>query len=268
MTRIPEDKRAEFRTSYDRVAGIVDNLFLARTLAARARADGLDKDPLVQRRLVQLQESFLADLYLQQFDKQVENVNLEARAKELYQADPSKYLKPEAVHVAHILVDLEGRTPEMAETRAKQAYDEAKSGKASFEDLAVRFSDDRASAERGGDVGWAPVKSVPPEVASEVAKLQKPGDLTPPIRTHRGYEIVRLIERRKAEPMKFDEAKKTIIAEEQARLRQERREELVRQIRSSPSAVVNTRNVEALVVPVEKLLSSASSAPKDAKPAK
>jgi peptidyl-prolyl cis-trans isomerase C len=202
---------------------------------------------------------------LQQFDKQVEKVNLEARAKELYQADPSKYLKPEAVHVAHILVDLEGRTPEMAEVRAKQAYDEAKSGKSSFEDLAVRYSDDRASVERGGDIGWASVKAVPAEVADEIAKLQKPGDLTPPIRTHRGYEIVRLIERRKAEPMKFDEAKKTIIAEEQARLRQERREELVREIRSSPSAVVNTKNVEALVVPVDKLLSSAA---KDAKPAK
>jgi hypothetical protein len=61
--------------------------------------------------------------------------------------------------------------------------------------------------------------------------------------------------------MTFEEAKKVIVAGEQARLERERREELVRSIRSSKTVVVDTKNVEALVIPVEKSLSSAQAAP-------
>jgi peptidyl-prolyl cis-trans isomerase C len=260
LTRVPPDKRAEFRTSYDRVAGMIDNVYVARVLAAKARAEGLDKDPIVQRKLVQAQEAVLADLYLQHFDKQTQALNLDARAKELYEADRSKYKKPAAVHLQHLLVDLKGRTPEMAQLRAQKAYDEAKAG-ASFADLVVKYSDDSAGVPQGGDVGWVAVSQVPSTVAPEVAKLQKPGDVTPPIRTENGYEIVRLVERRNEEPMTFEEAKKVIVAGEQARLERERREELVRSIRSSKTVVVDTKNVEALVIPVEKSLSSAQAAP-------
>jgi len=268
LTRVPQDKRAEFRTSYDRVAGMIDNVYVARVLAAKARAEGLDKDPIVQRKLAQAQEAVLADLYLQHFDKQIEATNLDARAKELYEADRSKYMKPAAVHLQHLLVDLKGRTPEMAQLRAQKAYEEAKSG-ASFADLVVKYSDDSAGVPQGGDVGWVAVSQVPSTVSAEVAKLQNPGDVTPPIRTGNGYEIVRLVERRKQEPMTFEEAKKAIVAGEQARLERERREELVRNIRSSKTVVVDTKNVEALVIPVEKTLSSAQVAPAKAdKPAK
>jgi hypothetical protein len=53
LLRIPENRRHEVRTGYDRVATIVDNIFVARTFAQRARELGLDKDPIVQRRLRQ-----------------------------------------------------------------------------------------------------------------------------------------------------------------------------------------------------------------------
>lgn len=268
LTRVPEDKRAEFRTSHDRVAGMIDNVYVARVLAAKARAEGLDKDPIVQRKLVQAQEAVLADLYLQHFDKQTEEMNLDARAKEIYEADHSKYVKPAAVHLQHLLVDLKGRTPEMAQVRAQKAYDEAKSG-ASFSDLVVKYSDDSAGIPQGGDIGWVTVSQIPSTVSAEVAKLKKPGDVTPPIRTENGYEIVRLVERRDATPMTFDEAKKIIVAGEVARLQRERREELVRNIRSSKTVVVDTKNVDALVIPVDKTLSSAEAAPPKAdKPAK
>src|SRR3954467_14423516 len=61
ILRIPEDKREIFRTSYDRVAAVVDNIFVARSVAQKAREAGLDNDPAVQARLRQLQDGFLAD---------------------------------------------------------------------------------------------------------------------------------------------------------------------------------------------------------------
>jgi len=266
LMRVPEDRRAEFRTSHERVAGMIDNVYVARVLASKARAEGLDKDPIVRRRLVQAQEAVLADLYLQHFDKQTEALNLDARAREIFEADHSKYMKPAAVHLQHLLVDLKGRTPDMAQARAQKAYDEAKSG-ASFADLVVKYSDDTQGVPQGGDLGWVPVSQMPAIVAGEVAKLQKPGDVTPPVRTQNGYEVIRLVERRNEEPMTFEEAKKSIVAAEKARLEHDRREELVRSIRSSKTVVVDTKNVDALVIPAEQALSAAQAAAEKAEQA-
>ena len=119
MLRIPEKHRAEFRTSYDRVVTIVDNMFVSRSLAAKARALGLDQDPAVQKRLQQVQDGVLADLYVQHLEKQAVVGNLEARARELYRADQPRYMTAEEVYVQHIIVNLTGRTRESARERAR-----------------------------------------------------------------------------------------------------------------------------------------------------
>ena len=51
ILRIPDEKRAGFRMSYDRVAAVVDNVFVTRSVAQKARDAGLDRDPAVQARL-------------------------------------------------------------------------------------------------------------------------------------------------------------------------------------------------------------------------
>ena len=80
-----------------------DALFLARSFAVKAREAGIDKDPIVQRRLVQAHDSLLADLYLQQVEKNATVPNLEARARELYNGDPARFTSPEQVYIQHIL---------------------------------------------------------------------------------------------------------------------------------------------------------------------
>ena len=110
LLRVPEDRRANFLTSYDRIATVADAVFVARTLAAKAKADGLDKDPIVQRRLQQAQDAVLADLYTQKVQREARSVNLDQRARELYRAEPEKYRSVEHVDVEHILIDLKGRT--------------------------------------------------------------------------------------------------------------------------------------------------------------
>ena len=46
LTRIPDDQRVAFATSPQRVQAALNNLLVNRTLAERARAKGLDKDPV------------------------------------------------------------------------------------------------------------------------------------------------------------------------------------------------------------------------------
>src|SRR5688572_2456237 len=83
MQRIPAERRAEARSSSERIANYADALFVGRTFAHKARAAGLDKDPIVQRRLLQAQDALLADLYIQHLETSTPIPNLEPRAREL-----------------------------------------------------------------------------------------------------------------------------------------------------------------------------------------
>ena len=248
MLRIPENMRAPFRASYDRVASAVDSLFITRVAAEKAREAGLDKDPTVQRRLQQIQEGFLADLYVQKLQAEVDSLNLEQRARELYQADPRKFTSPEAVYVQQILVGLNGRTRDMARERAQQAYNEAAEGKQDFLQLAAKYSDDPDKVRNGGDLGYYSPSHFSGPRADAIAKLDKKGQLAGPIEAPEGFYIVRFVDRTAPKLATFEAVREKLIAEERERLKKDKMEEFMQQVRSSKSVVINTANVESYVV--------------------
>src|SRR3954467_11365592 len=59
MERVPAGRRDEFRAQLERINPTIDALWVRRVTAARARAAGLDKDPVVQARLRLAQEDIL-----------------------------------------------------------------------------------------------------------------------------------------------------------------------------------------------------------------
>jgi parvulin-like peptidyl-prolyl isomerase len=260
MLRIPAERRTEFRGSRDRIAGIADTLFVARSLAAKARALGLDKELTVQRRLQQVQDGLLADIYMQHLEKTAPAVNLEARARELYVANQAQYVVPEQVNVQHILIGLSGRTREMAEERARKVYEEVKSGKEEFLALAARLSDDPDKKRNGGDLGYSAPSSFVEPVAKRIAAMSRKGEISEPIESHLGFHIVKFIDRQKPRTRTYEEMKRVLIQEEKDRLAKKRTEELITQLRSSPTATVHIDKLEALVTPIDDVLSKAAAA--------
>jgi peptidyl-prolyl cis-trans isomerase SurA len=65
---------------------------------------------------------------------------------------------------------------------------------ASFEALARQVSAS-ATARRGGDVGWVPASTIPPELESALERL-RPGDVSEPLRSPVGFYIFQLRDRR------------------------------------------------------------------------
>lgn len=251
LLKVPPEYRAEVMMNPEHISTLIDQVYVARELALRARKEGLDQDPVVQKRMQQVQEAFLADVYVQKIQKEATAGNLDQRARELYDADPDKYMKPAEVKVQQVLVDLKGRTREMALKRAQEVYEEAKSGKAEFLELALKYSDE--PTPRGGvtgDLGWNdPARFVPP-VRDQLAKMKK-GEVSPPVESQFGFHVLKLVDRKPAEKLAFDAVKDDIIKEEKARLAKDRVESLVREIRSSPTAHVDTEKVKSLVIPVD-----------------
>jgi parvulin-like peptidyl-prolyl isomerase len=260
ILRVPEDRRAELRASHDRVVSIADNLFVSRSLAAKARAAGLDKDVAIQRRLQQVQDALLADTYMTHLEKNAPPLNLETRARELYVADQARYVTPEQVHVEHILIGLNGRTREMAQERANKVYEEIKSGKEDFLALAARLSDDPDKKRNGGDLGYNAPTSFEAPVAKRLAAMTTKGEVSEPIETHHGFHLFRFVDRKKPEQLKFDDVKKGIIAGEKDRLAKKRLQDAVAEVRDSKTVVVHRDKLEALVTPLGDLLPKAAAA--------
>jgi peptidyl-prolyl cis-trans isomerase C len=258
ILRIPPERRAEARASGERIANYADALFLARSFAVKAREAGIDKDPIVQRRLVQAHDSLLADLYLQQVEKNATVPNLEARARELYNGDPARFTSPEQVYIQHILVGPQWRTREMALERAQKIYEEAKAGTEDFLALAARYSDDPDKKRNGGDLGFSVPTAYVEPVRNQIARMSTKGEISPPIESSYGFHIVRFIDRKKPELAKFEDVKRGIIATERDRILKKAREDAMARIRDSKTVVVHLDKIQALAIPIDDVLKRAS----------
>jgi len=250
LLRIPEEQRGNFLQSYDRIATVADQVFITRTLAAKAKAQGMDKDPIVQRRLQQVQEAVLADLYTQKVQREVQSVNLDQRARELYRAEPEKYRSPETVDVEHILVDQKGRTRDMALARANDVLAQARSGKEEFLTLAARYSDDPSKNRNGGALGYTSPTSFNVQAREAIAKLKK-GEISGVVESDQGFHIFRLLDRKAPQLAPYEAVERDIVQGERERLRKQRGDALIQEIRSSPTVVTHRANVEAIVVPLD-----------------
>lgn len=258
LQRVPVERHAEARASSERIAAFADNVFVARSLAAKARAAGLDKDPIIQRRLVQAQDALLADLYLQHVEKTATVPDLEPRARELYLGEPAKFTSPEQVHVQHILISLNGRTREMAQERAQKVHEEIKAGKEDFLALAARLSDDPDKKRNGGDMGYNSPSAFVEPVRNQIAAMSTVGEISPPVESHQGFHILRFVDRKTPRLAKFEDVKRAIIASEKERLSKKRQEDELAKIRDSSTVIVHRDNVEALVIPIDAALAKAA----------
>lgn len=122
-----------------------------------------------------------------------------------------KEIISERLRVRHILIkpetdSLPDRTKALNEaSRIKKELD----GGADFEDTAAKFSKDKQSASRGGDIGYVIKGMLPEELEKAVFKMC-PGEIAGPIESKFGYHVVRVDEKRIAQKLKYEMAKDDI----------------------------------------------------------
>lgn len=91
-----------------------------------------------------------------------------------------------------------------AETKARDLLNRANAGE-SFAELAVAYSDGQNALE-GGDLGWRKGNELP-TLFAEVVPAMQAGEIAGPIRSNSGFHVVRLDERRGAEPIMENQVK-------------------------------------------------------------
>ena len=103
------------------------------------------------------------------------------------------------VKVAHIMFKVAKDASEEAISIGKTKIDEIatklKNGE-DFSDLAKQFSEDRATAVKGGNIPWFGVGKMVKEFENAVFSLQSIDDRTSPFKTDFGWHIVKLLEKK------------------------------------------------------------------------
>jgi peptidyl-prolyl cis-trans isomerase SurA len=103
--------------------------------------------------------------------------------------------KPARVEIAHVFIGLRPQEEDLKAAQAKlEQIGRRMAAGESFESVAREFSQDEASRERGGDLGWFKPDELDPRLAAVVADLE-PGAISDPVQTPQGVEILRVAER-------------------------------------------------------------------------
>lgn len=120
-----------------------------------------------------------------------------------------KELISERVRVRHILFKFEENAPLTDKSLALKKAGDAKKeldGGADFEDLAAKYSDDKESAAKGGDLGYI-VKGMLPKELEDPAFSLALGQPSGPVLTQFGYHLIRVDEKRIAQKLRFEQVR-------------------------------------------------------------
>ncbi|MES2438321.1 MAG: peptidylprolyl isomerase [Verrucomicrobiota bacterium] len=136
---------------------------------------------------------------------------------------------PERIEVRHIFIPTLDHPPEEAKQKLDTALAELTEKKKDFATLAKETSEDPATRDNGGSLGWMTRDRLPADFAAPVFSL---GTNQPSlVRTRLGWHLVEITARKPAEPRTFEQAKPGILSALEAVKRREATENLRKSLR-------------------------------------
>lgn len=150
----------------------------------------------------------------------------EADVRKFFDENPERMVEPERVHARHILIragdDVAAEEKAVRRRRLEELRARIAAG-GDFAAVAREASDDKGSAERGGDLGWFYRGQMAPAFEKAAFELA-PGTLSGVVETRFGFHLIEVIEKRAESKLAFDQVKPRL----EAMLKQRQLEERVR----------------------------------------
>jgi peptidyl-prolyl cis-trans isomerase C len=246
--------RARYAT-LDRKKEFLENLIRFELLVAEARREKLDLDPEVQATLKKI---MVQKLVRKRFDAKEGPAASDSDARAYYDTHPDEFQRPERVRVAMIFVKGPAGTPD----RPRKAADarrvmtrlklEGVKDPLAFGNMAREVSEDAATRNAGGDVGYGSRDELKGRYSAAVADaafaLKQVGQESDLVEAPEGFYILKLGVRQPGLSRGFDEVKPQLIA----RLSRERRTQefdaFVKKLRESDRVQIVDAELEKIVV--------------------
>ncbi|MBF0329914.1 MAG: peptidyl-prolyl cis-trans isomerase [Nitrospirae bacterium] len=144
-----------------------------------------EKDAELQRKLEDIKKELIVTTYLQK--EVLSKIKVEDKdVQNYYNSHPDEFKNREEVRLSQIVLSDKKEADDML-LKLKE--------KKEFAELAARYSTDKISALRRGDVGYFIKKQLPAEVREDIFKM-KVGEISGVYKMSGGYEIYRITDRR------------------------------------------------------------------------
>lgn len=158
-----------------------------------------------------------------------------------YEASKARLTVPKQYNLAQIAILIPAGGGKEAEEEAKRKIldlrAQALKPKADFAEIARKSSQDRQTAEKGGDLGWTREDVLVPAIRAAVP-VMKDGAISEPLRGPEAWHIVKLFGTRPAGIMPLEQARESIIqALKQARSQAAARALIQEMMRADPIKV-------------------------------
>lgn len=214
---------------------VLDQLIAEKLLYKEALAKGLDKDPKVQKVMV---NALLRDeVYTKVRNSDFTNEELQA----YYDAHKDEFVVPEKVQIKRILIKVTEERPDAkAQAEAEQIRARLVKNPESFKEEAVKHSED-PYRRRGGDVGFVSRDGKPgldPEVV-KMAFQMKVGEISPVFKSTDGYNIIMVPNRRDRIERTFQQMKSAVLRKVKNEKVKELYEQYVDQLKKGADVRIN-----------------------------
>jgi foldase protein PrsA len=163
-------------------------------------------------------------------DKITANVTANAdEAESFYLTHKQLFSHSLMVHVAHILLETEGQ--------ARMVAEQAR-GESDFARLAKSLSQDLATRDNGGDLGWIEQGTADPAIEQAAFSLV-PGQVSGVVKAGDGYHVLKVLERREAYTPPFSDVKDQAISMLMNKKKEEKFSDWLRTIYANADVIVN-----------------------------
>jgi len=205
LAAVPPQTREQLRGNREALERWIRSRLAEKAVLEQADAQGWAQRPDVVRQTRAATEQIVFRDYLQSVSKVPADYPSAAELQQAYDAGKANWQTPVLYRVSQIFLGV--NEPQNLETVRKQATELSKKAQATpaeFAALAKEFSQDRLTAERGGDTGLQPLQQLVPEVRGAVARL-KVGAVSDPVQSSAGFHVIKLTEQQPARTATLDE---------------------------------------------------------------
>ena len=186
---------------------VLDRLVDEKLLYKAALAQGLDRDPKVQK--VMVNTLLRQEVYANVRNSDFTDEELQA----YYEAHKDDFVVPEKVQIKRILIKVnKDRTEAEAQALAAEVHGKLKGDTSKFKDLAAKHSED-PYRRRGGDVGFVPRTGKPGLAQAVVDKAFTMGvdQLSEPFVSDEGVNIIFIANKRERVERTFQQMKGSVL---------------------------------------------------------
>jgi peptidylprolyl isomerase len=205
LATVPEQTREQLRGNRDALERWIRARLAEKAVLEQADAQGWAQRPEVLRQTRAATEQIVFRDYLQSVSQVPADYPSATDLQQAYDAGKANWMTPALYRVSQIFLAVpDAQSLETVRKQATELSKKAQAAPGEFAALATRYSQDRVTAERGGDSGLQPLQQLVPQVRGAVARL-KVGAVSEPLQSPAGFHVIKLTEQQPARTATLDE---------------------------------------------------------------